>query len=133
MTQVIEAVYEQGAFKPLEPVELPEGQRVTLSVEPISLMTRFKVMRGLKAKNATAQLAAFDAQWRQSDVLPITGAIIVRAADFYAELKQRGKLISDADLIIAATAVLHGLVLVTTNTAHFGRISGLALDCWTML
>jgi predicted DNA-binding antitoxin AbrB/MazE fold protein len=37
LAQVIEAVYEQGAFKPLEPVELTEGQRVTLSVEPIAM------------------------------------------------------------------------------------------------
>jgi predicted DNA-binding antitoxin AbrB/MazE fold protein len=36
MTHVIEAVYEHGAFKPLEPVELQEGQRVTLSVEPMA-------------------------------------------------------------------------------------------------
>ena len=34
MAELIDAVYEQGTFKPLEPVELPEGQRVTLSVEP---------------------------------------------------------------------------------------------------
>jgi len=37
MAELIEAVYEQGAFRPVEPVELPEGQRVTLSVEPRAL------------------------------------------------------------------------------------------------
>jgi tRNA(fMet)-specific endonuclease VapC len=46
-------------------------------------------------------------------------------------LKRRGELISDADLIIAATAITHGLVLVTTNTAHYRRITGLVLDRWT--
>jgi tRNA(fMet)-specific endonuclease VapC len=96
-----------------------------------SLMTRIEILRGLRAKNATAQLAAFEAQCSISTVLPITDEIIVRAADFYAELKPRGQLISDADLIIAATAVVHGLVLITTNTAHYGRIAGLALECWT--
>jgi predicted DNA-binding antitoxin AbrB/MazE fold protein len=49
MTHVIEAVYEHGAFKPLEPVELPEGQRVTLSVEPMALT----------AAEAEAQLQAW--------------------------------------------------------------------------
>lgn len=34
MAQTIEAVYEQGVFKPLQPVELAEGQKVMLSVEP---------------------------------------------------------------------------------------------------
>jgi predicted DNA-binding antitoxin AbrB/MazE fold protein len=37
MAELIDAVFEQGTFKPLEPVELPEGQRVTLSVEPSAL------------------------------------------------------------------------------------------------
>lgn len=33
MEQLIQAVYEQGVFKPLEPVTLREGQTVTLAVE----------------------------------------------------------------------------------------------------
>jgi predicted DNA-binding antitoxin AbrB/MazE fold protein len=37
MAELIDAVYEQGTFKPLKPVELPAGQRVTLSVEPMAL------------------------------------------------------------------------------------------------
>jgi tRNA(fMet)-specific endonuclease VapC len=96
-----------------------------------SLITRFEILRGLKAKTATAQLTAFEARCRVSSVLPITDAIIVQAADHYADLKRRGGLIGDADLIIAATAIIHGLVLVTTNTAHYRRIAGLVLDRWT--
>jgi tRNA(fMet)-specific endonuclease VapC len=96
-----------------------------------SLVTRYEILRGLKAKDATTQMAAFERRCEVSIVLPITDEIIVRAADLYADLKRRGELISDADLIIAATALVHGLVLVTTNTAHFRRIDGLALDCWT--
>jgi predicted DNA-binding antitoxin AbrB/MazE fold protein len=37
MTTAIQAVYERGVFRPLKPVELTEGQRVTLSVEPFVL------------------------------------------------------------------------------------------------
>lgn len=96
-----------------------------------SLITRYEILRGLKAKDAATQLAAFDARCRSSIVLPLTDEIIVRAADFYADLKKQGQLIGDADLLIAATAVLHHLTLVTTNIAHFSRIPGLALDCWT--
>lgn len=39
MAQTIEAVYEQGVFKPLQPVKLTEGQKVALSLEPMA-MTR---------------------------------------------------------------------------------------------
>ncbi len=37
MGKSIEAVYERGVFKPLDPVELKDGQRVSLSVEPLAL------------------------------------------------------------------------------------------------
>jgi predicted DNA-binding antitoxin AbrB/MazE fold protein len=32
MAKIIEAVYENGVFKPLQPVQLEEGQRVQVSV-----------------------------------------------------------------------------------------------------
>lgn len=35
MDQVIEAVFEEGVFKPVQAVELPEGQKVSLTVEPV--------------------------------------------------------------------------------------------------
>ncbi|MEX0643303.1 MAG: antitoxin family protein [Pirellulales bacterium] len=34
MTQFIQAIYEQGVFRPLEPVALPEHERVSLTVAP---------------------------------------------------------------------------------------------------
>ncbi len=37
MARMIEAIYEQGVFKPLQPVQLTEGQKVALSVEPIAM------------------------------------------------------------------------------------------------
>jgi predicted DNA-binding antitoxin AbrB/MazE fold protein len=40
MGQVIEAVYEDGAFRPLESVDLREGQRVALVFEPVTKSRR---------------------------------------------------------------------------------------------
>jgi tRNA(fMet)-specific endonuclease VapC len=94
------------------------------------LVTRFEVLRGLKAKRATAQLAAFDSFCRNNEVLPITDAVIVRAADMYADLHVRGQLIPDADILIAATAIENGLVVATNNTADFGRIAALRINNW---
>jgi predicted nucleic acid-binding protein len=65
-----------------------------------------------------------------SEVLPLTDPIIMRAAELYADLKRRGQLISDADLLIAATALEHGRVLVTNNVAHFQRIPNLPVISW---
>lgn len=96
----------------------------------ISLVTRFEVLRGLKAKHATTQLAAFDSFCLNNEVLPISEPVIVRAADIYADLRIRGQLISDADILIAATALENGLVVATNNLADFGRVAGLATDNW---
>lgn len=95
-----------------------------------SIITRYEVLRGLKAKGATQQEAAFERRCRRSEILPLTDPTILRAAEIYADLKRHGQLISDADILIAATAMAHGLTLVTNNTAHYSRIASLTLENW---
>lgn len=95
-----------------------------------SIITRYEVLRGLKAKRATRQVAAFEHWCRASNVLPLSDDVVVRAADLYAELHRAGHLISDADILIAATALVHGLTLVTENVAHFQRIPGVPIVSW---
>jgi predicted DNA-binding antitoxin AbrB/MazE fold protein len=34
--KTVEAIYSGGVFKPIEPLTLPENQRVRLTVEPVS-------------------------------------------------------------------------------------------------
>ncbi|MFP4325680.1 MAG: PIN domain-containing protein [Desulfonatronovibrio sp.] len=50
-----------------------------------------------------------------------------RAAEIYSTLRRKGMLVEDADILIAATALEHGLSMVTGNTRHFLRIEGLIL------
>ena len=95
-----------------------------------SVITRYEVLRGLLARGATKQLTAFDQLCSASRVLPLTDPIIVRAAAVYADLHRRGELVSDADILIAATAIKHGLVIVTNNEAHFRRIRDLQVVNW---
>jgi len=104
---------------------LTEYQRLSLS-----LITRYEILRGLKAKHATRQILAFDELCYASNVLPLTDPAIVRAAEIYANLRQQGQLISDADILIAATALTYGLALVTGNAAHFARVGGLRIESW---
>lgn len=104
---------------------LEEYDRLTLS-----LITRFEILRGLHAKAAETQIAAFDAFCAQSEVLPMTDPVVVRAATVYADLYQAGRLISDADILIAATAMEHGLILISNNRNDFQRVRGLQLENW---
>jgi predicted nucleic acid-binding protein len=45
-----------------------------------------------------------------------------------AHLEEAGKILPDADLQVAATAICHDLELVTGNLRHFSRIPGLKLN-----
>jgi tRNA(fMet)-specific endonuclease VapC len=95
-----------------------------------SIITRYEILRGLKAKNATAQLQAFDRLCARSQVVPLTDETIVRAADTYADLRRRGELVGDADILIGASALVCGLAIVTNNEDHFNRIPGLVVENW---
>ena len=95
-----------------------------------SIITRYEILRGLYARGAAKQLATFDMLCAASRVLPITDVIVVQAAKVYADLHKRGELIGDADILIAATAMTHGLVVATGNDAHFRRIQNLQVDNW---
>lgn len=95
-----------------------------------SVITRYEVLRGLLAKGAVQQKLAFDRLCMASEVLPLTDEIVQRAAAVYADLHVRGRLIGDADILIAATALVHGYALATNNQAHLGRIPDLILEDW---
>ena len=47
-----------------------------------------------------------------------------------AHLDAAGTPIGENDLLIAATALAQGLIVVTHNTREFGRVPGLQLEDW---
>lgn len=47
-----------------------------------------------------------------------------------AHLTRAGQLIGPNDLLIAATALAHGAILVTHNVAEFSRVPGLLIEDW---
>jgi tRNA(fMet)-specific endonuclease VapC len=96
----------------------------------VSAFSRFEVRRGYLSKQATKQLALFDVFCGHCQVLPITDPIFDRAAELWADARQHGHPCGDADVLIAATALEHGLDLVTGNVRHFGWVPGLTIQDW---
>jgi tRNA(fMet)-specific endonuclease VapC len=47
-----------------------------------------------------------------------------------ATLRRAGHLIEDLDILIAVTALVHDLTLVSNNTEHFRRVDGLHIATW---
>lgn len=96
----------------------------------LSIITRYEILRGLKAKNAAAQIQAFDRFCEGCRILQLTDEVVVKAADIYAVLKQHGEPVGDADILIAASALANGLAVVTNNEDHFRRIPGVHVENW---
>lgn len=63
-------------------------------------------------------------------VLPIADALETFAQE-KARLAALGTPVADFDLLIGATAIAHGMTLVTNNTRHFQRLKGIKLEDWT--
>lgn len=62
---------------------------------------------------------------------------IFHSLDLYgkekARLRKAGTPIDDFDLLIGVTSVSHKLTMVTNNTNHFKRITGIELEDWTSI
>ena len=85
----------------------------------ISAMTVDEIMYGLSRKQDTGLLAWFDGFLGRNEVLPVTQSIAYRAGEMRASFARRGVVRSQADMLIAATAQVHALTLVTRNVRDF--------------
>ncbi len=94
----------------------------------ISLMSYGEIYEGVYfSRDPQRSEAVFRQFLRGTFVVPVTRRIMKRFARIRGELRSKGLLISDPDLLIAATALEHGLTLVTRNLSHFERVPNLHL------
>ncbi len=114
------------------PVVTPKARAYLLEYGhfKLSIITRYEILRGFKAKDAHKQALLFDDFCKRNVILPLDEAIVVEASDIYGRLSRRGKSIGDADILIGATALANGLSIVTNNEKHFRRIPGLQIENW---
>lgn len=92
----------------------------------------YEFTRGLKAVNATAQLARFEQFCQAHHILSFSHQSSILAADIWADLKRRGLLMGEVDILIASIALTEGLAVAIHNVAHFNRIAGLQVIDWTL-
>jgi predicted nucleic acid-binding protein len=89
----------------------------------ISTITLIEVLRGFEDRK---RLQMKELLTESYTVLNIDNSTIEAYCKIYRKLKEEGNLLPDADLIIAATAIAHSLLL-ETNDAHFQRLKALGL------
>ena len=96
----------------------------------INPITYYEICRGLLVVNALKKLETFKEICEVFGVVEFKREILDKAAEIYNELKSKGELVEDADIFIAAICITNDFVLVTNNTKHFDRISGLNIENW---
>lgn len=64
-------------------------------------------------------------------MLPVDKRVADCFGELKAEMESKGMPRADFDLLIAATAVVHGLILATCNARHFTDIPGLRVEDWS--
>ncbi len=96
----------------------------------INIISYYEILRGLKDLGNEEKLNMFDNFIQENELVLITKDTIKKAAEIYAYLKKEGNLIEDADILMASTAIVEDLVLITNNNKHFKRVKGLRTDNW---
>jgi tRNA(fMet)-specific endonuclease VapC len=64
------------------------------------------------------------------EIRPPDLAAAMRFGRLKADLESRGERLADADLLIAAVALVEEAILVTGNVRHYGRIPDLRIEDW---
>jgi predicted nucleic acid-binding protein len=100
------------------PAVLRWGAHVTRFA--LSAVSVEEIAYGLSLKQSARLERAFEELMRDyCDVLPVTVEIARRCGALRARLRAEGSLRTHADMLIAATALEHDLVLVTRNERDF--------------
>ena len=96
----------------------------------VSIVTYIEVLQGIFLHaNPASERAKFEAFLVDVPLLPLSLDIAERCARLRADLTRRQRRVRTRalDLIVAATALEHGLTLVTRNKADYRGITGLSL------
>jgi len=96
----------------------------------INIISYYEILRGLKDLGNQEKLRSFENFIQDNELVLIRKCTVEKAAEIYAYLKKDGNLIEDADILMAAIAIVEDMVLITNNTSHFTRVKGLRLDNW---
>ena len=97
----------------------------------ISEITYAELIYGAeKSERMEANLSLIEKFADQIAILPIFDGIKIFAKE-KAKLRKEGKIISDFDLLIGATAIANKMIMVTRNVSEFSRMSNIEIENWT--
>lgn len=103
----------------------------------LSVLTIGEICKGIAELPASQKRAGLQnwldievRSWFAGRILPVTEAIAERWGNIAAAAKQKGMALSVVDGVIAATALHHGLTVVTRNVRDFAGLGADVFSPW---
>lgn len=87
---------------------------------------QYGIKKSMNVSDKNIEFANFIKEF-EIDILPVTQDIASKYVELRIGLEKKGQKIADFDLLIAATAIIKNLQLVTRNIRHFSRIPKLKI------
>lgn len=102
--------------------------RSNLIIPPI---VYYEVKRGFLLNPAPTKEKIFEQLCENYSVGTLNNQCLDCGAKLYADLRSVGRIVEDADILIAAFCIVNNYTLVTANTRHFEKIDKLNMVNWT--
>jgi len=104
---------------------ISNGERIALTSINV-----YEILKGFKWRKNKNKEIVFKEFLENITIYTIDDDVIELAADIYADLRESGKTVGDADILIAATVIKNNGKLASNNTKHYKDIEKLKLLNW---
>lgn len=126
------SVYSQRLKNDVHPVVERRWSELGDDALAVSAICHAEVLFGVKLKDSPRLTAAYSNYLAgRLPVLPVDEAVAEAFADLKAKAQRGGRPREDFDLLIAATAKVHRLIIATLNFRHFSGLEGVAVEDWS--
>ena len=128
------SVYSQRLRSRPAPGVVQSWRRIGDQSLAISSICEAEIRYGLEKRNSERLWTEYrDYLENRLVILPIDKSVADRFGVLKVRMEKAGTPRADFDLLIAATALVHGLTVVTLNLKHFEGIPGLVAESWAPL
>ena len=123
------SVYSQPVKRTRHPAVAAHWELLDPASAVISAVCEAEILYGLKKRGSLQMRETYDSILSgRFQVIPVDGDVAATYANLRCTCEQRGVTVESMDLLIAATAMTHGLTVATLKYSDFSRIPGLAVE-----